>query len=249
MTLSLRTLSTLSATALLVLAAGVPTWAQTLSHHPSPGLGTHNAGAPPSWTPTQHATQPPNTSSIRPPATVRSTPVLTPSSFSAGHSPASFQTKPGSPPSQASKGLREASHHGASENVLHAVSQLHVLQHEVQQARLAYIDALKSYLQTLSHVLSTANPAAAETAVKQLAAINVTLAHAVQTEKAAHLATATSSSGATGALSTVLERFHAELAALTDATHQVDELTAKLASVVSTSGSPSVSRTATESPS
>jgi hypothetical protein len=236
---SFRTATTLAAVAGLTLAASVPAWAHAFGRSSSPAPVMTHRGSPPSGTPAAHASSASTASGARPSVAVPSTPI--PSSPSVAPTAASPNASP------AASHAHRPPHRGPSHAVLAAVTKLHVLQHEVHQARLAYVSALKTYLQTLSRALSTPNATVAKTAVAQLAAINVTLAHAVQTEKSAQLASASTSLGSTGALSTVLARFQAELAALTDATHQVDEMTAKLVTVTSTSGSSSAP--ATTSPS
>ncbi|PSR34578.1 MAG: hypothetical protein C7B44_13870 [Sulfobacillus thermosulfidooxidans] len=136
--------------------------------------------------------------------------------------------------------------HGQSSQVLADVEKMHALIMQVKTARQQYVAAIRAYLQGLSQTVSTGSATGMQQALTQLQTIKTTLAQTVQTVMAAQHAQATmgGQSGPT-ALSNVIAKFQAELAALVKATAQVKALT----TTVSTSPSTAPSTGSSTSPS
>ncbi len=131
----------------------------------------------------------------------------------------------------------KSKHHpsGQPASVKAAVTEMHALQSQIKAARLKYVAVIKVYIQTLSTSLATGQTGSLQTALAQLKTINLTLAQTVKTEMTAKKASA-SAKGSHG-LAEVVDKFKAELAALTNATKEVQTLTSTL--TVTTSTTPS----------
>lgn len=208
----------------LVLLASIPVLAA--SHGQNHGLGQHGKSS--------HTVVLPSQASSTAQAAVSGNVPSTQGSDS-NHSAVSASASTTTPGSQYGQSQKHPS--GQPASVKAAVTEMHTLQPEIKTARLQYVAAIKTYIQTLSASLAAGQTGSLQTALSQLKTINTTLAQTVKIEITAK--TASSTAKGSHGLTAVVAKFKAELTALTAATKEVEALTSKL--TVATSTTPSTS--------